>query len=214
MSTLNPADRNRNPLMLRPTDRCRRTTAVGLAALTLAAGLTGCGGPGETEQPAPAEDTAVATAADTLRGTIAVVGADPMTRVILRTDDQRVTLRGSATDRLRRVTGLVVRVTGRRDGAAMTVTSFRVREAEGLPAADGILEVDGDTAVLVTPDGERLRYSPVPTALRARAGARVWIAGPVGGEPQAWGVIGERTVTPEHGGIYPRLRFAPGWAGH
>lgn len=151
--------------------------ALALAGVACAAGTGG--------DPAPAGDPAP----DTLRGTVMVVGADPVTRVVLRTAAGRVGLEGEAADRLRRVNGLGVRVDGRVDGATMIVTGFRVREADGLPAADGVLEVDGDTAVLVTATGERLRYAPVPSALRARAGARVWIAGEVGGAPQAWGVI-------------------------
>ncbi len=156
--------------------------ALTALALTLAAltALAGCaGGPGAGEP----------MAADTLMGTVRVVGADPATMVVLATADGRVTLRGDATDGLRRVNGLVVWVRGTARDDAMEVTGFRVREADGIPAADGILELDGDTAVLVTPDGARLRYTPVPTALRGRVGARVWIAGRAGGEPQAWGVI-------------------------
>jgi hypothetical protein len=155
--------------------------ALALAvAVALGACAGGSGGGGPDPDAAP----------DTVRGTVLVVGADPMTRVVLRTGDGRLDLEGPEADRLRRVNGLGVRVDGRIDGAAMTVTGFRVREADGLPAADGILELDGDAAVLVTAAGERLRYTPVPSALRARAGERVWIAGAVGGEPQAWGVIG------------------------
>ncbi|MFO7894128.1 MAG: hypothetical protein R6U63_10350 [Longimicrobiales bacterium] len=139
------------------------------------------GAPGAATEPA---------AGDTLRGTVRVVGADPITQLILRTEDGRIDLQGPAADELRRVNGLVVRVRGHLDGSTMTVAEFRVRAAEGLPAADGTLEIDGNAAVLVTPDGDRLRYAPAPTSLRARAGVRVWIAGEVGGEPQAWGVIG------------------------
>lgn len=126
---------------------------------------------------------------DTIRGAVAVVGAEPLTQVVLRTDGRQVRLDGPATDELRQVHGLVVQADGRLRDGAMTVTGFRVREADGLPAADGTLEVRGDTAVLVTASGGRLEWTPVPSALRTRAGQRVWIAGPPGSEPQAWGVI-------------------------
>lgn len=160
-----------------------------LAAVVLAAGalvsLTACGGAtGEADGPG------AGTAPDTVRGTVAVVGADPATHVVVETDGGRLRVRGPAADGLRRVAGLDVRVDGRLDGATLTATGFRVRELDSLPAADGVLEIDGDAAVLVTPSGERVRYSPVPAALRARAGARVWIAGRPGQEPQAWGLIG------------------------
>lgn len=158
-----------------------------LITLALLGGLAACaaGEPGAGKPAGAAEPAAV----DTLRGTVRVVGADPVTQLILRTEDGPVDLQGPAADELRRVNRLVVRVRGHLDGSTMTVADFRVRTAEGLPAADGTLEIDGNAAVLVTPDGERLRYAPAPTSLRARAGSRVWIAGEVGGEPQAWGVI-------------------------
>ena len=128
-------------------------------------------------------------APDTLRGAVAVVGAEPLTHVVLRVDGRQVRLDGPATDQLRQVHGLVVRADGRIRDDGMTVTGFRVREADGLPAADGTLEVHGDTAVVVTASGDRLRWTPVPSALRPSAGERVWIAGPPGSEPRAWGVI-------------------------
>ena len=131
--------------------------ALALAAL-LGAGLGGCA-------TAANGDAVTDTPADTLRGEVAVVGADPLTRVVLRTDDRSITLEGPAVDQLRRVNGLTVRVDGSLRDDAMTVTSFRVRAVDGLPAADGVLVVEGDTAVLVR------------------------IAGEMGGEPQAWGVI-------------------------
>jgi hypothetical protein len=152
-----------------------------VAVITLAgAALAGCAATPEAGGP---------VAGDTLRGTVRVVGADPATMVVLDTGDGRVTLRGEATAGLRRVNGLGVWVRGALRGGAVDVTAFQVREADGMPAADGVLQLDGEAAVLVTADGERLRYTPAPAALRARVGARVWIAGPVGGEPQAWGVI-------------------------
>lgn len=157
---------------------------TGALALALLAVVGACASGGNDDPDADA-----VAAPDTLRGTVMVVGADPMTRVVLRTDTGRVSLEGEAADRLRRVNGLGVRVDGRLAGSAMTVVDFRVREADGMPAADGILELDGDTAVLVTATGRRLRYTPVPSALRARVGARVWIAGRADGAPQAWGVI-------------------------
>lgn len=163
--------------------KTRTQGPAGLAAalfLVALGALTGCaGGPGTGEP----------MTADTLRGTVRVVGADPVTMVVLTTDQGSVTLRGEATDALRRVNGLVVRVRGTLRDNAMDVTAFRVREVDGMPAADGVLELEGETAVLVTPDGRRIRYTPVPVALRSRVGARVWIAGTEGGEPQAWGVI-------------------------
>lgn len=128
---------------------------------------------------------------DTLRGTIAVVGAEPLTTVVIDAGPARMPLEGRAVEALRRVNGLEVRLEGRREGRAYVAESFRVRGADGKPAADGILEVSGDSVFLVTPEGERLGHTPVPAALRGWVGDRVWIAGTVGGEPRAWGRIGD-----------------------
>ncbi len=170
------------PLGLSPLGfRALGRAAPGAAGLALAV-LAACG-------PGPDGEPGTPAAADTVRGTVRVVGADPATQVVLRSDEATVPVGGAAVDALRRVNGLVVVVRGRLVDGRMEASGFRVREADGLPAADGVLEIDGNHAVLVTDDGQRLRYSPVPTALRARAGARVWIAGEPGGEPRAWGVI-------------------------
>lgn len=160
-------------------------TTLGFCLTALAGCASGSGGAGTGMG-----QVAVDAPADTLRGTVLVVGADPVTQVVLRTEHGRVTLQGPALDQLRRVNGIGVRVDGRLEGTTMTAAGFRVREVDGVPAADGTLEIDGATAILTTPDGRRLRYAPVPTSLRARAGQHVWIAGRPGGEPQAWGVIG------------------------
>lgn len=163
--------------------------AVSTAVLLLL-GLAGCGAvhssppPALSATPGPQEQQAP----DSARGTVAVVGADPVSQVVLDTPGDRLILEGEPTVELRRVDGLDVRVRGEREGRRLRVVSFRVTGSHGLPAADGTLEVRGDTAVLATAGGERL-YAPIPAALREHGGARVWIAGPVGGEPRAWGVI-------------------------
>jgi hypothetical protein len=129
-------------------------------------------------------------AADTARGIVEVVGAEPMSWVSLRTDDGPVQLDGDATASLRRASGAEVWVSGSlgEDGR-LRVESFRVRSVDGVAAIDGILEVDGDAVVLVTADGERVRYAPTAAGLRALEGRRVWIAGEPGGEPRSWGAL-------------------------
>lgn len=129
-------------------------------------------------------------ATDTARGVVAVTGADPLTRVVLRHDDGSTTpIAGAIADTLRRAAGLEVAVTGERTEHGLEGAAFRVLGLERLPAADGRLEVEGDVAVLVTADGRRLRFPAAPAALRGLAGRRVWIAGNVGGEPQSWGLL-------------------------
>jgi hypothetical protein len=128
-------------------------------------------------------------AADSLRGTVAVVGAEPLTRLVLRTHAGAVDLEGRAAPALRSVRGAEVRVDGRQDGDRFIADAFRVRAVDGVPAADGTLELDGDRAVLVAPDGTRIPYGYAPAALREHRGQRVWIAGPADAEPLAWGRI-------------------------
>lgn len=166
-----------------------------LAGLFTALALAACAAPAHEPAPAPggtgveAEEPAAATPADTLRGTVAVVGAEPLTELVLQVDGRPIRLEGSAVTTLRHADGLEVRVAGTRLDDRFRVASFRVRGAHGLPAADGILALDGDDAVLATTRGELLRFRPAPRALREHEGARVWIAGAPGGEPQAWGIL-------------------------
>lgn len=129
-------------------------------------------------------------AADTARGVIAVVGAEPLSRVALSTADGQLQLRGPVADTLRMASGIDVWVSGARDeDGTLRVEHYRVRSVDGVPATDGVLELDGDAAVLVTTTGERVRFSPAPAGLRHLEGRRVWIAAPPGSEPQAWGVL-------------------------
>ncbi|HUG40632.1 MAG TPA: hypothetical protein VMM12_09110 [Longimicrobiales bacterium] len=129
-------------------------------------------------------------APDTLRGVVAITGADPLTQVVLRpAGGAPVTLTGPIADSLRGAVGLVVVVAGRRDGSALEPRTFRVAGLDDLPAADGRLEIEAGAAILVTADGERLRYPGAPEALRRLAGRHVWIAGEPGREPQQWGVL-------------------------
>lgn len=166
--------------------------AAGLIGLGLLTAAAACAGPEPApEGPAPDAAADAPAAADTVHGTVLVVGADPITSIILRTGNGRIRLEGAAAAPLRRATRLDVAVHGRLEGETMVVAGFRVRAADGLPAADGVLEVHADTAVLATADGRQPRWVPIPSSLRARAGAWVWIAGPIGGEPQAWGVLAE-----------------------
>lgn len=129
---------------------------------------------------------------DTLRGTVQVVGSEPGTSVVL-TDrlGQPVTLLGEGPV-LRSLAGLDVAVEGRRESPGdFRVESVAVRAANGVPAVDGRLARDGAGWVLVAADGRRLPVAALPHDLRGRAGARVWLAGPLDRVPDAFGVIEE-----------------------
>ncbi|MFP4624504.1 MAG: hypothetical protein ACLFRX_10030 [Gemmatimonadota bacterium] len=186
-----PADpvRRRARRAARPRHAGRQAALKALPALVTIA-LVGCSTRSAEPEADPVRDPPRAAAAtDTLRGTVVIVGADPLTHVALRVDGGQVPLDGPASSELRRAGGLELLVEGTREHDRFRVTEFRVRSAHGLPAADGILALEGEDAILTTPGGDRLRYRPAPAALREHAGARVWIAGEPGGEPQAWGIL-------------------------
>lgn len=192
-----------------------RTVARGLAAaaavVALAAG-TGCGGDGGSageEAPpdtlAPAEGAATAepgetapAGADTLRGTIAVVGSLPAPMVTLRRGDGEpsVLLRGDATEKLSGLDGIEVQVRGALGapsalpGPTLEVESFRVRAVEGRPAVDGVVERSPDGGLrLRVAGGEAIPLEDPPGGIADRIGARVWAVGPPGGPVEAYGVI-------------------------
>jgi hypothetical protein len=132
-------------------------------------------------------------AADTARGVVAVVGAEPTTRVALRTADAQLLLVGDPVEALRLAAGIDVWVSGsREEDGSLRVETYRVRSADGVPATDGMLELEGDTAVILTAAGDRVRFSPAPAGLRRLAGRHVWIAAPPGGEPRSWGTLDTR----------------------
>ena len=164
--------------------------APGAPALALAGALlAGACGPGHAD--APGSDQAPPSAdGDTLRGIVAITGSDPLTTVVLRkADGAAVAIRGALADTLRHAEGLDVRLTGAVADGAVSPRRFLVRGMDGLPAADGTLELHGDTAVLATADGARIRHPLAPEDLRLMAGRRVWIAGHPGAEPQHWGAL-------------------------
>lgn len=159
--------------------RRRLAAACALAALACTRG-------------APAPAGASPAAADTLRGTVRVVGSEPGTLVVLRTAaGASVTLLGERR-LLERVAGLEVRVDGtRRADGRFQVERVAVRAAEGVPAVDGVLVREGERWLLETADGRRLPVARLPAALRGQAGARIWLAGPLDRAPAAFGVIAD-----------------------
>ena len=141
---------------------------------------------------APAAGSAsAAPAADSLRGTIEVVGSEPATSVALLLDGgaRAVTLEGERP-LLDRLAGLEVAVWG----APLRARVFRVdrvavRASGGVAAVDGVLAREEGGWVLVTEDGRRIPVPHLPESLRGMARARVWLAGPLDRPPNASGVI-------------------------
>jgi hypothetical protein len=167
--------------VIRP-DRSPRWGAAILLAVAAAGPAPACG-PNHPPGGGP-------LAGDTARGVVEVVGAEPLTRVVLRSRAGDLPLTGAPAGTLRRASGVDVWVAGTRtaDGS-LDVHRFRVRSVDGQEAADGVLELEGGMAVLVTATGDRTRYSSVPAGLRPMEGQRVWIVGSPGGHPMAWGLL-------------------------
>jgi hypothetical protein len=141
---------------------------------------------------APVE--AAPLAADTLRGTVQVVGSEPATTVVLAPAGGGADV-GLEGDRrvLERLAGLDVMVTGERvAGGPLRVTRTEVRVANGVPAVDGVLARDAGRDVLVMRDGTRRVIARLPEALRGATGSRVWLAGPLDGDIDSFGIIVDR----------------------
>jgi len=149
--------------------------------------------------PAPADARAApaaaeaASAADSLRGTVRVVGSEPLTQVVLEPagGGAAVALEGERAV-LQRLAAIEVMVAGDAETPGrFRVARVAVRSANGVPAVDGVLAREGDRWVLATADGRRLPVPHLPEALRDHAGARVWLAGPLDRAPDSFGVIVE-----------------------
>jgi hypothetical protein len=152
-----------------------------LAALACARGAPAAGSP-------PA---AAAVAADTLRGTLEVVGSAPATSLALLLDGgaRAVALQGERP-LLDGLSGLEVAVWGAliRPGV-FQVDRVAVRASGGVAAVDGVLLREGAGWVVATGDGRRLPVPHLPATLRAMEGARIWLAGPLDRPPDSFGII-------------------------
>lgn len=130
---------------------------------------------------------------DSLRGTVRVTGSEPAVTFVVEDAAGRQTALEGDPAVLRRLDGLEVAFRGEARGTA----PFRVQRAEvrgvgGVPAVDGVLARDDGRDVLVTRDGSRHVIARLPEGLRGRTGARVWLAGSLGGEIDSFGIIAER----------------------
>lgn len=158
----------------------------------------------DTPAVTPAVSTTADTKADTPTDTKAVIptpkgdaivgvvgehGADPITYVaITPAGGPQTRISGDQLDQLGAVKGAEVWASGKRDANGFRVDTFVVRKASNRDVADGVVSVSG-TTVSVRTSTATLRYPDAPTALRAAAGARVWITPPVAGQAPSFGVI-------------------------
>jgi hypothetical protein len=148
---------------------------------------------GASATPPAARPTEPASS-DTARGIVAVVGAVPITEVVLRQPNARsIRPTGSLAREIGVASGADVWVRGRRvDARTIDVASYAVRSVDGVTAITGTLAADGDRLVLVSDDGRRHPIARPPAPLREHVGARVWITGDLGTTINAYGVLRPR----------------------
>ena len=136
-----------------------------------------------------------AAGTDTVRGTISVVGSAVDEQVIVRPSGggAPVTLLGSQSALLGRLSGVDAWISGKRDGGRrMTVDRFLVRSVDGVPAIDGTLIArDGGYAIVTTADHAEHPIVNPPPALRSHVGARVWVTGALETGAITFGVIND-----------------------
>lgn len=138
---------------------------------------------------APAGGGAAAMA-DTLRGTVRATGSEPGVIFVVVDDVGRATALDGDRAVLERLAGVEVAVQGLAvPGAPFRVARVAVRAVEGVPAVDGVLAHEDGLDVLVMADGTRRVIARLPEALRRRTGSRVWLAGPLDGDIDSFGVI-------------------------
>lgn len=110
---------------------------------------------------------------DSLRGIITFMGSGAVRQLALQTVDAKVTLTGMATTGLAQMEGREVVIRGVRvTPRDMVVSSFVVREVDGVPVLDGIFDNDGNFRLT---DGSGVRRVQLSSQMRALAGTRVWV---------------------------------------
>ncbi len=160
--------------------------------LLLALALAACAGSSAAGDAAPAGSGA-AMSADTLRGTLRMTGSEPGVIFVVADAAGRATALDGDRALLERLAGLDVAVQGEAAaGAPFRVSRVTVRASGGVAAADGVLAREGGRDVLVMHDGTRRVVARLPEALRGRTGSRVWLAGPLDGDIDSFGVIVDR----------------------
>ena len=180
------------------TSNTDRTTAPAAGHGTSARGSRPGGTPAGGRPGGPSKATSVrpAAGADTLRGIIRVVGSSVDEQVVVRPNvgGAAVTLLGSQSSVLGRLSGVDVWLSGRREGERrMTVEQSLVQSVDGVPAMDGTLVArDGGLAIVTTADHAEHPIVNPPAALRSHVGARVWITGSLESGAVTFGVISDR----------------------
>jgi hypothetical protein len=170
----------------------RRIRGCAAAFLPVVLVATACSHNDEPGAATPGgNDPAAASAPDTLRGHLVIAGAEPLTFALLHTVTAGVVaLTGPGAREVRAVDGAEITVEGEWVAAdRFEVVRFIVRTVDGQPAHDGVLLEEEGHYFLAHEGGQRTDVISPPEALRRMVGSRVWIAGPAGSAPHAFGLI-------------------------
>jgi len=163
----------------------------------------GNGGAHASVDTATAAASAVASPRDTVRGVVAVSGAEPQWRLTLTTgageayDIVGAEAPATPLTELRAADHLEVTLLGNHEPGAgelpgarrFRMTSFLVRAADGADAVDGILIREPGGYALRLMDGTALPITRLPASLERQAGARIYWVGPTDLPPAAYGVL-------------------------
>ncbi len=157
-------------------------------ALVAALGLGACGGKGGT--PEPAEK------ASSVAGRVRVAGSTPLERVLIEPEEPEATgveVSGDLRPELKRLTGARIEASGTFSASGRFVVSeYTTLEISGHVPTVGVLEVEGNSARVVTDEGERLLLQGPPAELLALDGAKVWVVLDSSGSVTGYGIIRER----------------------
>lgn len=180
-----------------------RRGVFSMEVLLVAAALAGCGGKGDQEQAAANADTARAAPLaagepagqpaimarprdTTATGVVRVVGADPITQIVLMPDTSKrarpVALHGALDDELDHLQGAMLQVWGRvvpneppSPALAIDVTRYRIVAINGVRPLVGVLRV-GPNGVQLVGDSTMTIQSP-SAGLLSLQGAKLWVIG-------------------------------------
>jgi len=139
----------------------------------------------------PVRNSSAAVAPDSVTGTVAVTGTPFEQQIVLQQENGRpvrLSVTTSDSSALARMTGVEVRMIGKRNGDLLEVEKFAAVRVAGSPVVDGVLRNEGGRLLLHTADGPIPLGNP-PDALRGMIGARVWVGGPLDKGPNSYGLI-------------------------
>jgi hypothetical protein len=126
---------------------------------------------------------------DTLRGTFVLEGSDPFPVAAMHTLAGRVILDGAPVGMLK-LSQLNLWVRGTRTSdTRFRVSDYRVREANGARAWDGVLRAASAGFSLELSDGSAHAISGAPSSFVQLVGSRVWLTENVDGSVREYGVF-------------------------